>query len=216
MSVAAREVGGGAVLHGDARPFVTASVVKAGILAALLLQARAAGRELDEEERAHAAAMIERSDNEAASALWRTIGGRTGLDRAARTLGLPRTEGGPGGYWGLTRTTAADQLTLLQSLYGTAPSPLDGPARAYVQERLARVVEDQRWGVSAAGEAVGLKNGWMPRDATGLWVVHSVGRVTAGGRPVLLAVLSEGHATKADGVAAVERAARAAVRALAG
>ena len=222
ISVAAREVGegvegdGAVVLGGDTRPFVTASVVKVGILAALLLQARAAGRELSDEEHALAAVTIERSDNEAASALWRTIGGRTGFDRAARRLGLARTAGGDGGHWGLTRTTAADQLALLQSLYGTAPSPLDDGDRAYVRTRMARVVEGQRWGVSAAGDGpVGLKNGWMPRSATGLWAVHSVGRVTAGGRGVLLAVLSEGHAGKEDGVAAVERAARAAVRELA-
>ncbi|CAM5665383.1 Serine hydrolase OS=Streptomyces antimycoticus OX=68175 GN=SSPO_024660 PE=4 SV=1 [Streptomyces antimycoticus] len=51
----------------------------------------------------------------------------------------------------------------------------------------------------------------MPRDATGLWVVNSIGEVPADGRAYLVAVLSEGSADMDSGVALVERAARTAV-----
>ncbi|WP_338146518.1 serine hydrolase [Streptomyces boncukensis] len=211
VSIAARDVGTGRTVYAGGALYVSASVVKLEILAALLLQRPAP----EARERELAAAMVERSDNEAAGALWRSIGGSAGLDAASRRFGLTRTVGGDGGWWGLTRTTAADQLALLRGVYGDAPSPLTPAARAYVQERMARVVGTQRWGVSAAGESTaGLKNGWMPRAATGLWVVHSAGRVTARGRPYLLAVLSDGHPGRDEGIAAVERAARAAVSAL--
>lgn len=68
--------------------------------------------------------------------------------------------------------------------------------------------------MSAAGTGWALKNGWMPRTATGLWDVNSIGRVSVGGRVLLIAVLSAGHATKEAGIAVVEAAARAAVGAL--
>ncbi|MFC9807622.1 serine hydrolase [Streptomyces griseoaurantiacus] len=208
--------------------FVTASVVKVDILAALLLRARDAGRPPTARERAHAAAMIERSDNDSASALWEAIGRAEGLDAANARFGLRATRGGEGPLWGLTRTTAADRLRLLRQVYGEggpcgAPL-LDADSRAYVRELMGNVVADQRWGVSAAAglgrgsaPACALKNGWLPRSATGLWVVHSIGRITtAEGHRCLMAVLSDGHATLAEGIAVVEAAARAAAGLLAG
>lgn len=54
--------------------------------------------------------------------------------------------------------------------------------------------------MSAAGPTgFALKNGWLPRTATGLWDINSVGRVTADGREYLVAVLSDGNSTKAGG-----------------
>lgn len=218
LSVAAVDlVTGGAVSYDD-RAFVTASVVKVDILLALLLRAQDAGRDLTGQEREYAAAMIGRSDNDAASALWDGIGRAAGLDAANARLGLTRTAGGDGTLWGLTRTTAEDRIRLLRQVFGAGPV-LGEDARAYARGLMERVVPDQAWGVPAvadAGTAWAVKNGWLPRDATGLWVVHSVGRVTAGGRPCLMAVLSDGNATLAHGVALVERAAEAARAAVAG
>ncbi|MFK4147846.1 serine hydrolase [Streptomyces sp. NPDC004065] len=195
--------------------FETASIVKVDILAALLLRAQDAGRRPTARERAYATAMIEHSDNDAASALWRAVGGAAGLDAANRRFGLTATSGGDGGLWGLTRTTAADQLTLLEQVFGE-DSRLTRRSRAYVARLMERIAEDQDWGVSAAadGSAWALKNGWLPRDATGLWVVNSVGRVTVGGEDYLVAALSHGNETKDKGIALVEAAARAAVSAL--
>jgi hypothetical protein len=78
---------------------------------------------------------------------------------------------------------------------------------------MARTAAGQRWGVSAAADGSGwaLKNGWLPRSATGLWDIDSIGRVTVDGRAYLVAALSQGNATKAEGVSLVEAAARAAV-----
>ncbi|MBG0856624.1 serine hydrolase [Streptomyces spinoverrucosus] len=202
---------GESATYGERR-FDTASVVKVDILAALLLQAQDAGRELTATEKSYATAMIESSDNDSASALWRTIGRAEGLDAANERFGLTGTEGGDGMLWGLTQTTAADQLALLRQVFGE-DSELSAVSRSYLQGLMGRIAVGQRWGVLAAGDASGwaLKNGWLPRTATGLWDVNSVGRVTVDGRDFLVAVLSDGNTTKEKGIALVEAAARVAV-----
>ncbi|MFF2645552.1 serine hydrolase [Streptomyces niveus] len=200
--------------HGPDPTHPTASVVKLGILAALLLHTQDTGREPTPQERASAAVMIERSDNDAATELLKVVGGPGGLDAAHRRLGLRQSVARPD--WGLTRTTAADQLALLEAVFGAGTSPLGERSRAWVADLMTGVVPEQAWGVSAAGGGAALKNGWMPLSATGLWVVNSVGRVTAGDRDFLVAVLSGGHPTKDAGIALVEAAARAAVSAAGG
>lgn len=213
VSVAVLDLDSGAsAVYGDGG-FDTASIVKVDILAALLLQAQDAGRELTAAERSYAVDMIEHSDNTAASALWRTIGQAEGLDSANGRLGLTDTAGGNDMYWGLTQTTAADQLALLRQVFGAADSELSADSRAYLTELMGQVAVDQRWGVSAVadGSAWALKNGWLPRTATGLWDINSIGRVTADGNGYLVAVLSDGNSTKQQGVALVEAATRAAV-----
>ncbi|WP_405602021.1 MULTISPECIES: serine hydrolase [unclassified Streptomyces] len=216
----------GAVYDGTSA-FDTASIVKVDILAALLLRAQDEGRALTAQERAYATAMIENSDNASATALWKAIGGADGLDAANLTLGLTGTRAGAGGEWGLTRTTAEDQLTLLRAVFGTegtesaksAGSGLSAASRAYVAGLMGRIAADQRWGVSAAADSASvcaLKNGWLPRSATGLWDINSVGRVSVGGQRYLVSVLSDGNATKEAGVALVEGVAKAAVSVLTG
>ncbi|GAA2197317.1 hypothetical protein GCM10009787_35290 [Streptomyces bangladeshensis] len=201
-------------VYGDAA-FDTASIVKVDILAALLLRAQDAGRRPAAAERAHAARMIEESDNASATALWHRIGRAAGLDAANRRFGLTGTAGGDGGLWGLTRTTAADRLVLLQQVFGE-DSELGADSRSYLQGLMTSVRADQRWGVSAAAEGTSwaLKNGWLPRSTTGLWVVNSIGRVTVDGADRLVAVLSDGTASLAEGISLVEATARAAVSAV--
>ncbi|MEU8651127.1 serine hydrolase [Streptomyces sp. NPDC048737] len=214
VSVAVFDVESGrSAVHGTG-DFDTASIVKVDILAALLLQAQDAGRQLTAREKAYATAMIENSDNASATALWNSIGGAAGLDAANLRFGLTGTRGGDGALWGLTRTTAADQLALLRQVFGTS-SKLSGASRAYLQGLMGRIAAGQRWGVSAAadGSAWALKNGWLPRTATGRWDVNSIGRVTSGGHDYLVAVLSDGNGTQAEGIALVEAAAKAALSA---
>ncbi|HET6860946.1 MAG TPA: serine hydrolase [Streptomyces sp.] len=216
VSCAVSDLGGERVAgYGDGRGrFASASIVKVGILAALLLRAQDAGRPLDAREEAYAEAMIRRSDNDAATALWAAIGGADGLDAAHRRLGLVETRADRA--WGRTLTTARDQLTLLRAVFavadaaaGSAPGPaLSADSRMYVGHLMERVVPEQAWGVPAAGSGAAVKNGWMPRDPEGLWAVHSIGRVAVDGRPLLVAVLSDGHATREAGVALVERVVR--------
>ncbi|MFD3340776.1 serine hydrolase [Streptomyces anthocyanicus] len=219
VSVAVLDPDSGAGAAYGTGAFDTASIVKVDILAALLLQAQDAGRSLTAAERTYATAMIEISDNDSASALWRAIGTAEGLDAANERFGLTGTTGGDGPLWGLTRTTAADQVALLRQVFVTDGSVLSEASRAYVRGLMERIADGQRWGVSAAADTAGptagstwaLKNGWLRRSTTGLWVVNSIGRVETGGRGCLVAVVSRGSGTQAEGIALTEAAARVAV-----
>lgn len=215
VSVAVLDLGSGADATYGESAFDTASIVKVDILATLLLQAQDADRRLTAAEKTYATAMIENSDNDSASALWRIIGKAQGLDAANERFGLTDTAGGDDMLWGLTQTTAADQLTLLQQVFGD-DSELSRASRTYLQGLMGQIAADQRWGVSAAadGSSWALKNGWLARSTTGLWDVNSIGRVTVGGQDRLVAVLSNGNATQTAGISLVEQVARTAVSAL--
>ncbi|MFD7447099.1 serine hydrolase [Streptomyces sp. NPDC059909] len=219
LSVAVRDARSGAsAIYGE-ETFDTASIVKVDILAALLLQAQDEGRGLTARERSLASTMIENSDNAAALALWRSIGRTDGLEAANERFGMTGTEGGTGDLWGLTQTTAADQLSVLDAVFGDE-SPLTEDSRAYVTDLMEHISAGQDWGVSAAastgsqGVETALKNGWLPRTATGLWDINSIGRIASGGRTYHVAVLSDGNRTKESGIRTVEDAARTAVAAL--
>jgi hypothetical protein len=214
LSSADREI---ASYQGDAL-FTTASISKVDTLAALLLQAQDEGRELTNEERQAAEAMITTSDNDAADLLWRAIGEGEGLDAANERLGLSSTHGGPGVHWGLTQTTAKDQIRLLQSVFphGLANSArtregLNPESQAYIRQLMGDIVEGQDWGVSAASSRWSLKNGWLQRTATGLWVINSIGQVRLPGHRYLVSVLSSGNTSKQGGISLIERAVKAAI-----
>ncbi|MGW2232478.1 serine hydrolase [Streptomyces sp. NPDC001759] len=212
VSVAVLDLDSGeSAAYGD-DAFDTASIVKVDILAALLLRAQDEARHLTAAEKSYATRMIENSDNASASALWDAIGQADGLDAANKTFGLTGTEGGEGALWGLTQTTAADQLTLLRQVFGE-DSKLTAASRSYVQGLMGRIEADQHWGVSAAADGTrwALKNGWLARSTTGLWDINSIGRVRAGGRTFLVAVLSDGNSTQEKGISLVETVAKAAV-----
>ncbi|MFJ9626246.1 serine hydrolase [Streptomyces sp. NPDC101175] len=201
-------------VRGKDATYDTASIVKVDILATLLLQAQDAGRDLTQQERALAETMIEHSDNDAATTLWREIGRASGLAAANKRLGLSSTVGGTGGMWGLTRTTVSDQISLLRAVFATpsGTSALTAASRTGIRTLMTRIAAGQSWGVSAASDAGwALKNGWLQRSTTGLWDINSVGEVTSGTHHYLVVVLSDGHASMAGGIAAVEQEARTAV-----
>lgn len=214
VSVAVLDVDSGESAGYGEGTFDTASIVKVDILAALLLRAQDADRRLTAREKAYATTMIENSDNASASALWAAIGRADGLDAANKRFGLTGTTGGDGELWGLTRTTASDQLTLLQQVFGE-DSELSPASRGYLQGLMRTIAAGQRWGVSAAADGTrwALKNGWLPRTATGLWDINSIGRVTVDGRDYLVAALSDGNSTQAGGISLVEAASKAALAA---
>ncbi|GAA5021313.1 serine hydrolase [Streptomyces siamensis] len=197
--------------------FDTASIVKVDILSTLLLQAQDAGRDLTARQRSLATAMIENSDNEATSALWATIGKASALDKANARLGLRETTGGDGTVWGLTQTTALDQVRLLTAVFGDR-SPLHSAARSYIQHLMYHIAPDQDWGVSVAadpGRPTALKNGWLQRSQSSKWDINSIGRIEKDGRVFYLAVLLNGSSTQEMGIKLVEKAARSATEALA-
>ena len=217
VSVAVTDLGTGQSLSygGDGHAFATASIVKVDILATLLLQAQDQGTTLTETQQSLATTMIENSDNDSATALWNDIGQESGLDAANQKFGLTSTSGGTEGNWGLTTTTAADQLRLLRQVF-TSDSLLSSTSRQYIQGLLGQVESDQRWGVSAAasGSDFAVKNGWLPRSATGLWVINSIGEVERDGHQLLIAVVSDGNISESGGISLVQSVAQAAAGSL--
>jgi hypothetical protein len=196
----------------EREPFMLASVAKVDILLALLLKTQGERRSLDGYERTLAARMIRYSDNDCAHELYLTVGGRRGLTRVLSRIGVRHTSPGAGLYWGATLSRPSDQVRVLEWL--TARSgPVSAANRRYALGLMSSVAPSQAWGVSAAGERVALKNGWLPADAhDGLWTINSVGRLIVDGHELLVAVLSERNPTMETGVATVEDVARLVVR----
>ncbi|POM26419.1 hypothetical protein BTM25_08190 [Actinomadura rubteroloni] len=204
VAVLDREHGIVCSVRGDRR-YDSASVVKVTILGALLYQRRG----LTSREKALARRMITRSDNDAASALWRQIG-RTRMNRFLVRAGMRHTRLGPTHFWGLTQITANDELRLLRVLtsHGTV---LSDKARRYILDLMHQVIPQQRWGVPAGrppGVVWHVKNGWLPRHDR-YWRVHSIGSFSGRHRDYLIVVLTQDTPSMRYGVATIERVARA-------
>jgi hypothetical protein len=200
--------------YGGWHRFHTASIVKADILAAMLLHHQTMGTPLTASERQLATQMIENSDNDAATDLWNDDDEADGIAAADARLGLGHTAPGEGGYWGLTSTTVGDQLTLLSDLT-SVDSPLSAASRSYELGLMRHVEPDQSWGVTAAaapGTSSAVKNGWLPDPQ--LWVINSIGVVHYEGQVLLVAILSDDQPTEAVGIAQVEAAASSAAKAV--
>ena len=188
--------------------FDSASVVKVTILGALLRKALDHHRYLTDTEAALATAMITRSDNDAATALWDELG-RSYMEHFLRLARMRHTVLGPGGYWGLTQITAHDEMRLLQ-LLDTRNRVLDRRSRDYALSLMAQVIPSQRWGVPAGAPprlGVHLKNGWLPLPAHG-WRVHSIGCFTGRGGYSIV-VLTQDNPTMAYGIRTIEALAEA-------
>lgn len=187
--------------------FPTASVAKLTVLTMLLMRAEEEGRALTAGERAQAEQMIRYSDNSVTDELYARMGFTEGFLSHSGNLGFTNTEPDPGGSWGATMTTPADQIRLLRALY-TDEGPLSDDDRAYVRELMENVAPEQVWGVSATAapeDTVGLKNGWTPRPSNGgLWTVNSVGYLSGPDHEYLVAVLSDRNPGYNSGVALLE------------
>jgi hypothetical protein len=193
----------------SSRHFDSASVVKVTILGALLRKALDQHRYLTGTEAARARAMITRSDNNAASALWAELG-RSYLQHFLNLAQMTQTFLGPGGVWGLTQITVRDQVRLLRLLLNPNPV-LDTPSRGYALSLMAQVIASQRWGVPAGAPAsliAHVKDGWLPRTTHG-WRIHSIGCFTGRGGGYSIVVLTQDNPTMAYGIATIEAAAKA-------
>lgn len=207
---------------GDTRLYDSASIAKVLIMQAVLGRAEELGRAPTRLEAQRMKAMITRSENSAATDLWQGLS-RARLNRVLREAGAQDTVLGHDRYWGLTRTTARDQLALLAAV----------SRRTEALTLMGQVVSGQAWGVTAGAPRtvkVHLKNGWLPR-ATHEWRVHSIGIVrgtgatagttagtTTGSAAVdyRLALLSHDNPTMRYGVRTLEGVAVAVHRGLAG
>ena len=214
VSIAAMDLATGrSFAYASSAPIHTASVVKLDVLETLLLQAQDTGRRITPETARLATQMMDNSDNDATTQLWSVVGGARAVAAANARLGAHATHLDDA-HWGMSTTCAADQVALLGAL--ARPGPLGPAARSYATGLLTHVEDDQRWGISAAGDpnaVTGLKNGWLPLDDDRGWIINSVGVTTVAHQPLLLAVLTEHQPSQEAGIGLVETIARTAARA---
>jgi len=191
----------------------TASIVKVEIMGTALQEAQAAGQNLPAGQAALMPSMIENSNNESATTLLNDVGGPSALAQFDRSVGMTDTTPStlalipgtslPG--WGLTTTSALDEVTLV-SKFAYTNSVLSDASREYGLSLMEDVEADQTWGVSGAlpaGATVALKNGWLPLGPTN-WQVNSIGWISGQGRNYVLAVLTTGSPTELYGIATIE------------
>ena len=195
-------------LH-DGMRITTASVVKAGVLGAVLLRAQDQHRGLTVWERARTGPMVHLSHNDPfVSDLLASVGGVAGMDRADRRWGLTSTTNSAA--YGATWTTARDRTRLaLQLLHGGGPLGAAGRAEAW--RAMSTVHPTQTWGITAGvprGWSVALKNGFYPMRGQG-WRVGSTGFVRQGaGGGYAVTVLTDRGASQVQGMRLVEAVAR--------
>jgi beta-lactamase class A len=176
----------------------TASTLKVDILATLLVDAQAAGRQLTPEEQSLAVPMIEESLDSAADTLWTRLGpGAVGAFE--REAGMTSTVPATDGVWGATTTTALDRLAMIRTL--AEPNPLLSDAsRDYVLDLMENITPSQDWGATGGvppGVTVALKNGFAIIDG---WQINTTGWVSGAGRDYLIAVLTNENASEQYGI----------------
>lgn len=195
----------------------TASIVKVEILGTALKQAQDAGSEPFGAEQTLLQAMIENSNNDAATQLLREVGGPSKVQSFDDSVGMTGTAVStlafiPGSTtlpgWGWTTTTALDQVRLV-SRFAFKNALLLKSSRNFGLNLMENVEADQRWGVSFGvlpGATVALKNGWLPLDlATDTnWQVDSIGWIHGNGRNYVLAVLTNGSSTEQAGIDTID------------
>jgi beta-lactamase family protein len=200
----------------------TASIVKVEIMGTAFWNAEH-GRPLTSAQQALLVPMIEQSDNTAASNLLADVGGPARVQKFDQQAGLTNTTVStkqfiPGSSlpgWGLTLTTALDEVTLVRK-FAYANSLLTPANRQRGLNLMGHVEAGQAWGVSGGnygalpGATVVLKNGWLPHNLTAYtdWQVNSIGWVHGNGRDYVIAVLTNHSATETYGIQTINAIAR--------
>jgi beta-lactamase class A len=187
-----------------------ASVVKVDIMTTLLAQQPNGAIPTEPSEQSLLTSMIDVSDNDSATALWDEVGGPAAIASFNRRAGMTSTTlsacvtcaNFPWPGWGLTTTSALDQIVLLRQLV-LPDSLLSASQRGYALGLMENVESSESWGVSGGvppGVTVALKNGWLPLAGVTDWQVNSVGWIDGDGRDYLVAVLTGGNPSEQYGI----------------
>ena len=184
----------------------TASVFKVMVLAGTLLEAQKEGRAVSEWEMSQLVPMITASTNPEVRSLWRSFGGSPWFAEQVQIFGLDETNvaADGGSAWGLTTTSARDQVDLLRQLLIGDWGPIGSEYRGFANELMTAVVPEQSWGVTA-----GVPEGWVVAQKNGFAgiTINSVGWADepGPGRGYVVAILSQGWPDHSTGIAVVER-----------
>jgi hypothetical protein len=167
------------------RAYVSASVVKALLLAAELNRLEAAGLPLDDGTRTLLTQMVTVSDNDAADAIYSRVGD-AGLFDVARRAGMESFS--VAGYWSNAQITAEDMARFMWRL----DNVLAGPHREFGLGLLGSITASQRWGIphgAGSGWEVRLKGGWRSTNMGEL--VHQAAELRSADERVAIAILTD-------------------------
>lgn len=182
--------------------FHTASTVKVGILAGLLLKQQAP---LSSTQTDLAKKMIEQSDNSATTTLFNELGGQSGLQEVFNKFGMKDSIAHKS--WGLTTTTPKDQVKLLNNIFYQSKL-LSSQDRTTIRSLMSNVESDQAWGISAGSGNFAIKNGWLSYGSDD-WIVNSIGYVkNANGTSYTIAVYTDKNDSMMTGQQTIEQLAR--------
>jgi beta-lactamase class A len=176
------------------RSYVSASVVKAMLLVAELRRLRRERLPLDSATEELLAAMITRSDNDAADAIYLRVGD-PGLFALARSARMRRFM--IAGYWANAQVTAADLARFFSRLRKLLPRR----HRRMGLGLLASVVSEQRWGLPRAARGswrVYLKGGWRATARGEL--VHQAAWLKDGDSDLAIAILTDAQPSRLHGI----------------
>jgi hypothetical protein len=178
---------------GADRPYVSASVVKAMLLAAELRRLDAEGATLDSTTEGVLSAMITYSDNDAADTIYYRVGD-AGLTDVAARAGME--DFSVAGYWANAQITAED----MSRFFFRLDRVLGGAHEEFAKGLLGGAVEEQRWGIpAAAGDrwSVRFKGGWRSTELGQL--THQAAELRRGGERIAIAVLTDGQPSQTYG-----------------
>lgn len=187
----------------------TASVIKAQILAGVLLDAQDRGVAVSSADESRIEAMMHFSHNSPpTSELYVAVGGAGGMEALDGRFGIPGTS--HTAQYGATLSTASDRTRLVEQLL-IGGGPLDATHVDQAWEWMSGVSTAQSWGISAGlpdGHEFALKNGFYPMTGRG-WRLGSTGVVrTPDGGAYAMTVLTDGNADEASGIELVEAVTR--------
>ena len=183
----------------------TASVIKAQVLAGVLLSAQDQSRRLTESEAADVALMMHYSHNTPpTSRLYVAIGGASGMEALDERFGILGTS--HTARYGATVSTAEDRTVLVEQLL-IGGGPLNAGSVRAAWDWMSTVSPVQSWGVTAglpAGYDAALKNGFYPSRASG-WRLGTTGVVrTPDDGAYAVTVMTDRNPDEMAGIALVE------------
>jgi beta-lactamase class A len=172
--------------------FLVASSIKVPIMLTLLSQLETRKKKPTAAQVSLMTSMIEHSNNDSATELYKEIGWQRGIKNFMKGLGIaglipaPPTTG-----WGYSTTTPAAMVALLARL--NAGTILNQTDRDFALKLMRHIESDQQVGVgdsSPAGAIVEMKDGWIDIDDTtsGPYVMNSSGIVSKAGETYVIAI----------------------------
>ena len=187
----------------------TASVIKAQVLAGILLAAQDAGRPLTPSEAADVELMMHYSHNSPpTSRLYLQLGSARGMEELDERLGIAGTS--HTAWYGRTRSTAEDRTRLVEQLL-VGGGPLDETSVQAAWEWMSGVSAAQSWGVTAGlppGYEAALKNGFYPASGA-RWRLGTTGAVRdPDGGSYAMTVMTDNNPKESSGIALVEKIVR--------